>query len=92
MKIAINKCYGGFSLSEKAYEFLGLKWDGYGFDYNDYDKRTDPKLIECIEELGVEANGFYAKLKIIEIPDDVNWEIKEYDGVEWVAEKHRTWG
>ena len=92
MKIAINKCYGGFSLSEKAYEFLGLKWDYYGYHYSDHDKRTDPKLIECIEKLGAEANGFYAKLEIIEIPDDVNWEIKEYDGVEWVAEKHRTWG
>ena len=31
-------------------------------------------------------------LKIIEIPDDVDWIIEEYDGNEWVAEKHRTWG
>jgi hypothetical protein len=28
---------------------------------------------------------------VIEIPDDVEWEVEEYDGLEWVAEKHRTW-
>lgn len=91
MKIVINKCFGGFGLSEKAYEFLGLKWDGYGYAYIDKDKRTDPKLIECIEKLGAEANGFCAKLGIVEIPDKVDWEIEEYDGNEWVSEKHRTW-
>ena len=34
------------------------------------------------------------KLKIVEIPDDVpedGWTIQDYDGKEWVAEKHRTW-
>jgi len=30
-------------------------------------------------------------LKIVDIPDGVEWEIEEYDGMEWVAEKHRTW-
>mgnify|MGYP000846139220 FL=1 len=93
MKIAINKCYGGFGLSEKAYEFLGLEWDGYGYDFNDCSKRNDLKLIECIETLGSDkASGKYAKLNIVEIPDDVEFEIEEYDGFEWVAEKHRTWG
>jgi hypothetical protein len=28
---------------------------------------------------------------VVEIPDGVEWEIAEYDGLEWVAEKHRTW-
>lgn len=78
-------------MSEKAYEFLGLKWDGYGFAYNDYDKRTDTKLIECIETLGKDASGKFAKLGIVEIPDDIDWEIEEYDGAECVSEKHRTW-
>lgn len=89
MKIAINKCYGGFGLSEKAYEFLGLEWDGYGYDFNN--DRTNENLIRCIEELGEKANGRFAELKVIEIPDDVEFEIEEYDGFEWVAEKHRTW-
>jgi hypothetical protein len=30
-------------------------------------------------------------LAIVEIPDDVQWIIEENDGMEWVAEKHRTW-
>lgn len=53
--------------------------------------RDDPDLIRVVEELSSEANGDYAKLKIIEIPDDVKWMIQEYDGIEWVAEVHRTW-
>jgi len=53
--------------------------------------RDDPDLIKVVEELGNEANGYCASLEIIEIPDDVEWEIQEYDGSEWVAEKHRTW-
>ena len=54
-------------------------------------KRDDPVLIQIIEEMGVEADGHYAKLKIIEIPDDVKWYIEDYDGMEHVAEVHRTW-
>jgi len=53
--------------------------------------RSDPDLISVIEQMGEAANGKCSKLKIIEIPDDVEWEIDEYDGLERVAEKHRTW-
>lgn len=53
--------------------------------------RNDPDLISVIEQMGSNANGRCAELKIVEIPDDVDWIIQEYDGLEWVAEKHRTW-
>ena len=53
--------------------------------------RNDPTLVAVIEKLGVKADGFCATLKVVEIPEDVDWEIGEYDGNEWVAEKHRTW-
>lgn len=57
--------------------------------------RDDPRLIQIIEELGsghrTGASGFCAHLRIIEIPDDVEWEIEEYDGNEHVAQKHETW-
>ena len=89
MKIVINKRYGGFGLSKEAYEYLGLAWDGYGYKYNG--NRADHKLVECVETLGDIANGSFAKLKVVEIPDDVEWKIEDYDGVEWVAEVHRTW-
>jgi hypothetical protein len=90
-KVVINDCYGGFGLSKAAYEELGIPWDGYGYDYDSYDKRTDPKLIEVVEKLGEKANGSLAHLTIIEIPDDVEYTIENYDGMEHVAEVHRTW-
>lgn len=92
MKIAINKSYGGFTLSERAYEFLGLEWDGRGNVYRFNTDRANPKLIECIETLGPLVNGRYADIQIVEIPDGVKWQVDEYDGKEWVAECHRTWG
>ena len=91
MKVVINRCYGGFCLSEKAYEYLGIPWDGYGYEYRDEEYRDNPKLVECVEKLGEEANGTFAELKVIDIPDGVEWEIEEYDGMEWVSEKHRVW-
>jgi hypothetical protein len=30
-------------------------------------------------------------LTIVDIPDDIEWQIEEYDGMEWVAEVHRIW-
>jgi hypothetical protein len=55
--------------------------------------RNDPVLIEVVQELGSKkASCNYANLTIVNIPDDVLWEIDEYDGYESVAEKHRKWG
>lgn len=96
MKVVINRCFGGFSLSEKAYEYLGIPWDGYGYAlgrdaHNLVKDRTNPKLVECVETLGAEANGWAADLKVVTIPDDVEWYISDYDGLETVCEKHRVW-
>jgi hypothetical protein len=54
--------------------------------------RDDEKLVRVVEELGEEANGHCAELKIVEIPHDVAWEIEKTDGVEHVSVVHRTWG
>lgn len=54
--------------------------------------RTDPVLVQVVEELGAEADGELAELQAVEIPDNVNWQIEDYDGLEHVAECHRTWG
>lgn len=54
-------------------------------------ERTDLDLIKVVEELGDEANGRFSKLEIAEIPDDVNYDIEEYDGMESIHEKHRSW-
>lgn len=141
-KIAINVCYGGFSLSPKAVKRLAelqgrecyffendlpvdfpendLFWFAYDLpnlpnsvgyselsaenkqkwneEYSKHcidirpNNREDPLLIQVIEELKEEANGgVAAKIKIVEIPDDIEYEINKYDGYEYVAEKHRKW-
>ena len=54
-------------------------------------KRDDPLLVQVVEELGDAANGQYARLRVVEIPADVEWTIEEYDGYEHIAEEHRTW-
>lgn len=118
-KVVINKCYGGFGLSDKAYEKL-IEWgipttsikDTRKFEeiiyvsenaddsllgtlyWSDYfrNNRSHPLLIKVVEELGEDANGHFSELRIVEIPDDVEYIIEEYDGMEWIAEVHRTWG
>ena len=136
MKLVINRCFGGFGLSQLAVrEYLKRKGKEC-FAYNDenigsgklyiqteienstifsiyttkdfgetttwdeikehhfyprYIDRADLDLIEVVKELGNKANGRYAELKIVEIPDGVEWEISEYDGLETVEEKHRSW-
>jgi len=63
-----------------------------GHEYWERDiDRDDPVLVKVVQEMGADASGEHAKLKIIEIPADVDWQIDEYDGSEWVAEKHRVW-
>lgn len=95
MKVVINRCFGGFGLSKEAYEFLGLEWDGCGsYPKNEEGEkisRNDVRLVECVEKLGKKAAGFDAELKVVEIPDDVEYEIDEYDGQETIHEKHRMW-
>lgn len=53
--------------------------------------RDDPALVATVNHLGRKAWGEYAKLKVVEIPAGVEWQIDDYDGKEWIAEKHRTW-
>ena len=64
-------------------------WD-YHFSGGDI-SRDDEHLIQVVEELGEEANGECAKLEIVEIPNGVDWEKDEYDGIESVEEAHRSW-
>lgn len=92
MKIVINKCYGGFGLSKEAMDLYLEKKSMQGENLHDSEiARNDPVLVEVVEELGIVASDRYAELEVVDIPDDVEWEIKEYDGNEWVAEVHRTW-
>ena len=60
--------------------------------WNDKDiARDDPILVAVVRDMGVAVISNFAKLKVVKIPGNVEWTIDEYDGLEWVAEKHRTW-
>jgi len=138
MKVAINKCYGGFGLSMEGwlyyaklkgitlYPVTDKRGNDGSLNFNKFEyvkegdrpflvhyltkpllddgsyakdsyfstddiERTDPFLIQTIEELGAKADGSCAELEIVEIPNDISWHIEEYDGIEWIAEDHRTW-
>jgi hypothetical protein len=48
-------------------------------------------LVALVRELGPAVNGEHARLKVVRIPADVDWQIENYDGKEWISEPHRTW-
>jgi hypothetical protein len=137
MKVVINTCFGGYTLSELAVkryvELKGLKFftdegdDGttkyYTIEVEKYKeelaeenrlfkeksekyhghpsnrhcwnsckiKRDDPVLVQVVEDLGSEANGSHAELLVVVIPDDVKYQIYNYDGSESIHEVHRSW-
>jgi hypothetical protein len=63
-----------------------------GNSQNDSKIRSNPLVIRVVEELGLEANDEHSELKIVEIPDNVEYIICADDtGEEWIAERHRTW-
>jgi hypothetical protein len=93
-KIVINVRHGGFGLSTTAmslYREFCLEVGGTPEEYDSDIARDNTQLVSVVQALGSEASGAYARLKIVEVPDDVEWTIHEYDGIEWVAEVHRTW-
>lgn len=102
MKIVINSCHGGFGLSREAVDRYcaekGIETGEWNTTWRFYSKfhdrdipRDDELLVRLVEELGDNANGHCAELKIVEIPEGVDWYIEEYDGMEWISERHRTW-
>jgi hypothetical protein len=138
MKVVINACFGGFSISRQAAEFMAargnklaqreldehdatltafehykrhgkplegrsdfeagmfdidIKYGGKPKFYGHMSdlERNDADLVAAVEALGGDADGEHANLRVVEIPDGVDYQISEYDGNEHIAEKHRTW-
>ena len=90
IKVVINRCFGGFGLTEAALNEYKIRKGVTDPNFYYYDIPRDcPVLVEMVERGDVD--GTYSDLKVVEIPDDVNWHIHEYDGLEHVAERHRTW-
>lgn len=59
--------------------------------YLDSSYREDATLIEVVEELGEKANGRFANLVVVDIPDGLNYVIDDYDGVETLHERVKEW-
>ena len=79
MKIVVNNCYGGVSVSDFVVKELNLNSE---YDFN----RLDPRLVAMVEEDSEKASGKHAMLEVIEIPDAAtDWEINDYDGLEDVT-------
>ena len=102
MKIVINRCFGGFNLSpagQKLYYELTYSEPGEWLErFDSYEhwkpwdvERTDPYLVQVVEQLGATSWGRHSELKVVDIPDDVHWYIHDYDGQETVHEQHRQW-
>jgi hypothetical protein len=53
--------------------------------------RTSEHLILAVETLKERANGYCALLKVVEIPDGIDYYIDNYDGIESVHEQHKSW-
>jgi hypothetical protein len=87
MKLVINKCYGGFSLSEEQALAYGIdRSELYesvmGLVYYGEMDRTDPRLAAVVQLDLPMAWG--SDLRVVEIPDDCYYKIEEYDGNEYI--------
>jgi hypothetical protein len=72
---------GAFSDNMQAFSHKGM-----------FNERTDADILDCFDALGSEQfSGDYSSIISVDIPADVEWMIKEYDGTEHIAEVHRTW-
>ena len=96
MQVVINTSYSNFAISADAISLIQKKIknpkaksqiNAYAFDSD----RSNPLLVEAVQKLGAKANGLYATLKIVEIPDDVEWRVDAVNGKEIIREKHRIW-
>ena len=94
-KVVLNRCYGGFGISEKAVDWLReqgvpsekvyvvetLSWRPAHCNLH----RHDPLLVKCVETLGKDANGEHADLEVVEIEQPL-YRISEYDGAEGIEQ------
>ena len=99
MEVVLNKCIGGFGVSESVMDDLGLDCidlldnEDLGIKSRNQEAyRSDQRLIASIKKIGLEkSSSDYADLVIVDIPDGMEWHITDYDGMETLHENHRSW-
>lgn len=79
------------SLSLEQRKASNAAYDAVSVPYCRDIPRDDADLVAVVEGMGKAANGRRAELEVIEIPDGIDWEVDEYDGLERVVEAHRSW-
>lgn len=62
----------------------------YSLKLND-DMREDATFIEVVEELKDEASDCASHLVVVEIPDDLDYVIDDYDGYEKLHQRVQEW-
>jgi hypothetical protein len=73
-----------FKAPVKAF-YTTYVYDENGTEISDFEIcRTDPVLVQVVEELGDEANAMCSKLKIVELEKGTLYRIEEYDGFEHI--------
>ena len=87
MKVLYNTCYGGFNFSERFVDEFNKRHPDRPKKLESWhDERTDPDVIALFEEKGSAwSSGVCSNLDMEEIPDDVEFRIREYDGMESVS-------
>lgn len=65
-----------------AWNYRLLHDNGTYFSEDEEIERDDDFMIAIVEELGKEANGQHAEIRMAEIMDDEEYEIHDYDGIE----------
>ena len=91
-KVAINKCYGGFSISKECAKWIENKYGinlseeyNYGEHYFD-DKRHAKELIDAVETLGSDiCNGNYAEIMLVDCHSGM-YRIRSDSGIETLVE------
>jgi hypothetical protein len=85
-ELKIEKDPGGDYFSSWKYSDTGEYFEIGGIS------RTDPHLVQVVEELGCDADTSYSWLSIREVPDGSRYYIHEYDGRETVIlESEQEW-
>ena len=82
MKVVVNKCYGGFGLSEQARKMLNADIKKV-WELEEAKNRNNPELVNVVETLGDKVNTRSSELVVVEIPETAtDWDIYENDGFE----------
>ena len=86
IEVLYNDCYGGWDISQKAYELYKTRNNNVSPRIRRNIIRTDPILIQIYHELGSDFDTKHSKTKIDIFPKKyANYiNIKEYDGLESV--------